>query len=156
MANQELSEKDINEIKLKTIETLVRNEILYQQSKRYGITVSDEELKTYLQSLVIFKDNNGFSMKKYRTFLRSLQMTPKEYETLVKKRIAGNKMKMIISSSIKLWNYEVKEATKQKISLPITMKDALIQKKINYILNEWYSSIIKKSRIINNDLIFNY
>jgi hypothetical protein len=154
MTNKQLSEKDLNKIKMIILQTLVQNEIFYQQSKYYGIAVSDKELKTYLQNLKIFKNNGRFSLKKYHMFLGSLQMMPKEYETLVKKQIAGNKMKAIISSSIKLWNYELKEATKQN-ALPLTvLKDILIQKKVSYILNEWYLNIIKNSKITSNDSIF--
>ncbi|OEG71921.1 hypothetical protein ATZ36_11860 [Candidatus Endomicrobiellum trichonymphae] len=142
--NQQLSDEDLKELKARIIYSLVQDEILYQQSKLYGITVTDEELRNNLRNSVEFENNNIFNIRKYHAFLNSVQMTAKEYETMRRKQIAAVKVKMLISSCAKLWNYELENALKQKS--PIT-KNALIQSKINLILNEWYSDIVKNSKI---------
>jgi hypothetical protein len=151
ITNNQLTEKDLNEIKVKTIQVLVQDEIFYQQSKLYNIIVTDEELKIDLQNSALFRNNNIFDIQKYYSFLKSIQMTPKEYETLRKKQIAGNKVKMILAPSIKLWNYELEAAIRQN---PSITKNALLQAKINIVLNEWYLSIIKNSKITSNEMIF--
>ncbi|MDR1400734.1 MAG: SurA N-terminal domain-containing protein [Endomicrobium sp.] len=144
MKNKQITEKDLNEIQTRLTKFLVDKEILYQQSKLYGIVVSNEELKTYLQGLEVFKNNNTFNKQKYYSVLKFVQMTPKEYETILRKQICENKLKTILASSVKLWNYELKNSPKQNSA---TIKNSLVQKKINIILNDWYSNIVRNSKI---------
>ncbi|MDR0820698.1 MAG: SurA N-terminal domain-containing protein [Endomicrobium sp.] len=142
--DRQLSDEDLKELKTKIIYSLVQDEILYQQSKLYGITVTDEELRNDLQNSIRFKDNNIFNIRKYHAFLNSVQMTAKEYETMRRKQIAAVKVKMFIASCIKLWNYELENVLKQE---PPVTENALIQIKVNFILNEWYLDIVRNSKI---------
>jgi hypothetical protein len=151
ITNEQLSEKDLSEIKMRVIQALVQNEIFYQQSKLYGILVTNKELKTALQNSAIFQEKNIFSKNKYTAFLVSMQMTPKEYETLKKKEIAGEKLKMILGSAVKVWRYELEMANRIESQ---TTKNTLLQTKINTTLNEWYANVIKNSTITCNKLAF--
>ncbi|MDR3281935.1 MAG: SurA N-terminal domain-containing protein [Endomicrobium sp.] len=150
LTNEPLTKKDFKEIKIKAIQILVQNEIYYQQSKLYGIVVTDKELKLNLENSMQFKKNNIFDIKKYYLFLQSIQMTPKEYENLIRKQIAGSKVKMTVAYSVKLWNYELETLVNQGSSIT---EDILLQSKINTILNEWYSNVIKNSEIVINKII---
>ncbi len=141
----EYSNEDLKELKIRIIYSLVQDEILYQQSKLYGIAVTDEELRDDLQNSAKFEDNNVFNIRKYHAFLNSVQMTAKEYEAMRRKQIAAVKVKMFIASCVKLWNYELENALKQEP--PIT-ENALIQAKVNFIFNEWYSDIVRNSKIV--------
>jgi hypothetical protein len=143
-SDQRLSDEDLKELKAKIIYFLVQYEILYQQSKLYGITVTDEELRNDLRNSAKFKDNNVFNIRRYYAFLNSIQMTTKEYETMRRKQIIAIKVKMLISSCVKLWNYEFKNTFKQE---SLITKNDLIQEKINFILNEWYSDTVRNSKI---------
>jgi hypothetical protein len=148
--NNQLTESTLNELKIKITQDLIQNEIFYQQSKIYGITVNNDELKEALQDSTMFKDDNGFNKNKYIAFLASIQMKPKEYELLIKKQIAGNKLKTLLASSVKVWDYETAQAARQNDSIT---KTSLMQTKITFILNEWYINIIKNSKITTNKLI---
>jgi hypothetical protein len=145
MTNGQHSNEDLKELKFRIIYSLVQDEILYQQSKLYGIVVTDEELRADLQNSAKFKDNNVFNIRKYHAFLNSVQMTAKEYETMRRKQIVAIKVKMLIASCVKLWNYELENALKQEP--PIT-ENALIQTKVNFIFNEWYLDIVRNSKIV--------
>ncbi|MCA6070987.1 MAG: SurA N-terminal domain-containing protein [Endomicrobium sp.] len=149
--DKSLSEQDIKEVKTRAIEALILDEIFYQQAKLCGIVITDEELKADLQNSAAFQDNGVFNKNKYMTLLASRQMKPREYESLRKKQIAGNKVEKMIGSSVKVWSYELDEAAKQN---PQITKTALLQSKINAALNEWYSVVFKNSVIVTNDLIF--
>jgi hypothetical protein len=152
-ADNSADEKNISRIKARIIQSLVQDEILYQQSKLYGVTVGDKELKEQVQSLKIFKTNGAFDIQKYYSFLNSVQMTPKEYETLLKKQIAASKLKMLLISSTKLWNYERENAHKySRLDTPST-ENALRDAKAELILNEWYSNVLKNSKIKCNSTL---
>jgi hypothetical protein len=142
--DQQYSNEDLRDLKIRIIYSLVQDEILYQQSKLYGIAVKDEELRDDIQNSTKFGDNNVFNIRKYHAFLNSVQMTAKEYEAMRRKQIVAVKVKMFIASCVKLWNYELENALKQEP--PIT-ENALIQAKVSFIFNEWYSDIVKNSKI---------
>jgi len=151
ITNNQITDKNLNEIQNRILNSLILNEIFYQQSKLYGITVTDKEVKAYLQNSESFKTNNAFDKQKYYSFLKLLQMTPKEYETLEKKQMCEFKLKTILLTSVKVWNYELQEALKEN---PSATKTSLYQTKINFILKEWHSNIFKNSKItINNKAI---
>ena len=149
--SKSLDEKELNEIKARVIQTLVQTEVLCQEAKKYGIIVTDEELKSDLQNSLEFKDGNYFNILKYTAFLNTIQMKPKDYENLRKKQLMANKVKMIMASSVKLWNYEVESASKQN---PPVHKNDLFFTKVNVILTEWYAGAIRNSNLISSDIIF--
>jgi peptidyl-prolyl cis-trans isomerase D len=149
--NKSLDEKELNEVKARVIQTLVQTELLCQEAKKYGVIVTDEELKSDLQNSLEFKDGDTFSMHKYMAFLNAVQMNPKDYESLRKKQLMANKVKMIMASSVKLWNYEVESASKQN---PPIHKNDLFFTKVNVILTEWYTGAIRNSNLISNEIIF--
>ncbi len=147
----DLTPEQANELKVRTLQAMVQEEIFYQQSKAYGIVVSDSELKNDIQFSAMFRNNNQFDSRLYYAFLRAMGMTPKEYEHLRKKQIAGEKLKMILGTAIKLSDSEFNSLS---ANYPKLTRDELTQSKINSILNEWYSNIVKGSKISTNDSIF--
>ncbi|MDR1245338.1 MAG: SurA N-terminal domain-containing protein [Endomicrobium sp.] len=149
--NKSLDEKELNEIKVRVIQILVQTELLCQEAKKYGIIVTDEELKSDLQNSLEFKDGDSFNILKYTAFLNTIQMKPKDYENLRKKQLMANKVKMIMASSVKLWNYEVESISKQN---PPVHKNDLFFTKVNVILTEWHDGAIRNSNLISNDIIF--
>jgi hypothetical protein len=149
-AQEYLSDTQKQQLKVNILQTLVQDEIFYQQSKLYCISVTDEELNLDLQNSLQFKENNVFSPARYMAFLRVIRMSPKEYELLRKKQMAGVKLKMLLASSVKLWNYEVNSIAREEGKA----KEELFGTKVNVVLNEWYQQVIKNSKIISNDIVF--
>ncbi|GHT54971.1 hypothetical protein AGMMS50233_04130 [Endomicrobiia bacterium] len=150
LKNSQLSEEILNIIK----DELIKEEIFYQQSKIYGIVVTDEELRVDIQNSKEFKDKNDvFSKDRFKVALISEQMSPKEYESLRKKQIAVKKVKEMIASSVRVWKHEFEEKVKQDSSIT---KDALKLEKGNILLNEWYSTVHDNSKIDKNEKDFQY
>jgi parvulin-like peptidyl-prolyl isomerase len=149
--NRSLDEKELKEVKVRIIQTLIQSELLYQEAAKYGVLVTDEELNSDLQNSLEFKEGDTFSLNKYKAFLNTIHMRPKEYESLRRKQLAENKVKMVMASSIKPWNYEIELADKQT---PPVSKEELFFTKANIILTDWYIDKIKNSKIVSNDLIF--
>lgn len=146
-SEEPITEEMEKNIKITTIQALVQDEIFYQQSLLYGIVVSDAELRNDIQSSAIFKTGANFDPRIYHAFLNSLHMTPKEYESLRKKQIAAEKLKYLLASSIKVWDYEFEEAKKE---YPDISRDNMLHVKANSLLNEWYSDIVENSEIVSN------
>jgi len=145
-----LTDEQIAQIKINIIQVLVQEEIFHQESKKYGILVSNEELKNDIQNSPAFRNQNYFDVRMYFDFLRRLRMSPKEFEALRRKQIASEKLKIVLASSIKAFDFEVEEA---KRTHPEITKDGLLQMKANIILNDWFMNTVKASKITPNETL---
>ena len=123
------------------LRTLIQDELIWQQTKKYGITVSDNELAQDIQSYPYFLNGIGqFDSRNYYQFLNNLRMSPKDFESLRRKQLASNKLQILIASAAK--------ATKSEIAGAGGLDESdLVQTKANEILNDWFDEIRKNSKI---------
>jgi hypothetical protein len=151
-AKESPTPEQLQQIKVQTMQAIVQDEIFYQQAQKYKISVSDAELKNDIQNSALFRNSSQkFDSNMYYGFLKAIDMLPKEYENLRKKQIAGEKLKILLASAIKISNSEFEAAAAGGSKMT---KEEMIQIKGNTILNEWYADIIKNSTIITNDTVF--
>ena len=125
-------------IKNDIVRALIQDELIYQQAKDYGITVSDTELAYDIQGYSYFLNGQGiFDSRKYYQFLNNLMISPKDFETLRRKQIVANKLKVLIASTVKVNKNE-----------KINHKESqLLQEKANEIVNSWFNDIRGKSTV---------
>jgi peptidyl-prolyl cis-trans isomerase D len=146
-----ITQEQISQIKARTVESLVQDEIFYQQSKDYKIIVSDIELRSNIENSPMFSENGVFSGRIYFNFLRNINMTPKDYEGLIRKQIAIQKMKNILIASVKITNSEF--GLMRQLNPNLDAND-YAQYKVNRVLNEWYVNILRNSKVnVNEELI---
>lgn len=123
------------------ISNLIQDELIWQQTKKYGITVSDNELAKDIQSYPYFlNEDEKFDSRYYYQFLNNLRLSPKDFESLRRKQIASNKLQMLIASAARVSKSELEK--KQAANIP-----ELTQIKANEILNDWFDEVKKKSKI---------
>lgn len=144
-SNSEITDAMLKTIQNNLIRSLVQDEIVWQQTKNYGIDVTDEELAFDIQNYPYFINERGqFDIKYYYTFLNNLGMTPKDFENLRRKQLASNKLQIFIASS-------AKTSAPQLLDLKKTHPDKsdsdLMQIKANEVLNDWFESVKRKTKI---------
>jgi len=139
-SEQNVTDEIMRETQDQILRTLIQDELIWQQTKKYGITVSDNELAQDIQSYPYFLNANGqFDSRNYYQFLNNLRMSPKDFENLRRKQIAANKLKVLVASATNVSNTEAeKDSGKAAI---------LIQTKANEILNDWFDSVKRESKI---------
>lgn len=138
-AEQDVTEEMIKTIQNRILSNLIQDELIWQQTEKYGITVSDNELALDIQNYPYFlNENRQFDTRNYYRFLNDLRLSPKDFETLRRKQIAANKLQILIASATKISKSEVTENLKE---------DTLIQIKANEILNDWFDDVKRKSKI---------
>jgi len=153
-SGQEMTDDTIKKIQSNVVNSLVLDEILWQQTKDYGISVSQDELVMDIQNHKYFLNEQGvFDSRYYFNVLNNLRLTPKEFENMRKKQIAANKMKVLIASAIS----DISESEFKNISsvTPQITKDYILQLKNNEILNDWFDKIRSETsiKITMNDKI---
>lgn len=124
------------------IRNLIQDEIIWQQTKDYGITVSDKELAADIQSYPYFLNENGqFDIRYYYKFLNNIRLSPKDFESLRRKQIASKKLQMLVASAAKVSDTELKNPDNY------SEQATALQTKANEILNDWFDTIKKKTKI---------
>lgn len=144
------SDEELNQLKSSILQSLLQEEVLYQQAKEYGVVVSDEELSADIQNTPEFQNNGYFDHRIYYSLLQAINMTPKEFEASRRKQIAGTKLRLLLLTSVKLFDTEYGAALMQDKKVT---KSALAGAKANKILNEWYASVVSGYKIKSNDRI---
>lgn len=105
---QELEENQIIEIRRQTLSSMINQSLLYQESKRLGIVVTDEEVINTIHNLPQFQQDEKFNFRLYQQTLRySMNMKPDEFEKMIKINISNRKLERLILSSAKVTNSEL-------------------------------------------------
>jgi len=75
-------DKMIDELHLKDkiLDDLIAKILILQEARRLGLSVSDEELRGTIESIPAFQISGRFDRRNYERFLRSIRMTPEEFE----------------------------------------------------------------------------
>lgn len=149
----ELSDEQRREIKSEVLNSLVQEQLLLQEAKRYGIYVSQSEVINTIRSLPQFQREEKFDPQLYFYILQNYFRTePAVYESQIKRVITNQKMRDFIISSVKVTDQEVKdeyERRKIKEEEEDFKKDFLQEKKI-LLYRQWLLSLYQKAKIINN------
>ena len=138
-SNQDLTEEMIKKIQNDIITNLVKDEIIYQQADKYGVTVSDSELAADIQSYPYFlNENKQFDSRYYFQFLNNMRLSPKEFETLRRKQLISNKLQLLIASSAKVSDAQEQSIKENNKDITDSM---ILQIKPNEILNDWFMKV---------------
>lgn len=106
------SEKMVEEFHLKdkVLDDLIAKILILQETRRLGLSVSDEELKGMIESIPTFQVNGQFDKRSYERFLNLRRITPEAFEQnqrenlLITKAINLIKMNSGKVSEAELWD----------------------------------------------------
>ncbi|NIM03456.1 hypothetical protein GTN66_04835 [bacterium] len=149
----ELTDDQRKEIKSEVLNSLIQEQLLLQEAKKYGIYVSQSEVINTIRSLPQFQREGKFDPQLYFYILQNYFRTePAVYENQVKLLITNQKMRDFIISSVKVTDQEVKdEYARRKIKdKEENFKKDLLQEKKILFYREWLFSLYQKAKIINN------
>ncbi|MFB0528206.1 MAG: SurA N-terminal domain-containing protein [bacterium] len=150
----ELTDDQRKEIKSQVLNSLIQEQLLLQETKKYGIYVSQSEVINTIRSLPQFQREGKFEPRLYFYILQNyFRIEPAVYETQIKRVIANQKMRDFIISSVKVTDQEVKdeyERRKIKDKEEEDFKKDLLQEKKILFYREWLFSLYQKAKIINN------
>ncbi len=106
---KELSDEHIFQIRRQILSSMITQEVLYQESKRLGIVVIEEEVINTIHNLPQFQQDGKFNFSLYIQTLRySVGATADEFEIFIRKSIANRKLERLILSSAKVTKPELR------------------------------------------------
>lgn len=149
----ELSDDQRKEIKSEVLNSLIQEELLLQEAKKYRIYVSQSEVINTIRSLPQFQREGKFDPQLYFYILQNYFRTePAVYEAYLKRVIINQKMRDLIISNVKITDQEVKdEYERRKIEeKEEDFKESFLQEKKVLFYRQWLLSLYQKAKIINN------
>ena len=92
------SEKMIQELHIKenVIEELISRVLILQEGKRFGLFISDEELKMAIENFTPFQINGQFDPRLYERFLRLNRMSAEDFERMQREHLLFSKVVNLI------------------------------------------------------------
>jgi len=99
-------------LKQKALDNLIDQAIILKKADQYKIKTTDEEVRALLTANPSFQINGVFDDRAYRYALRSLQMTPEDFEALQKKMLTAAKLEDLIADAVKVSDQEVHDIYK--------------------------------------------
>lgn len=155
-SKQEITEDIVNRTKQEVIQDLIQEEVFWEESKKYGITVSNGEIAADIQRYPAFQKQGRFDRQLYFQMLyQALNTTPKEFEESRRKQIAIMKLRYLIASSVNISENELKmEYDRIQKAKPANFekdKDKFLtnlrQEKVMMVFNEWFKILNQSMKI---------
>ncbi|MFC2091754.1 SurA N-terminal domain-containing protein [Elusimicrobiota bacterium] len=158
---EELTDEQILMIRRDVLSSMITQEVLHHESKKFDITVSDEEVIQTIHNLPQFQEEGKFNFNLYINSLKySFGMSPEEFETMLIKDISNRKLERMILSSTYVTNTELKlryidknqnmDGFEENIE---ELKNEIIQNKRTAVYRYWLTNIQRNSKIdVNTEL----
>ncbi len=87
-------------LKEKVLDQMVDDYILSLEARKAGVTISDEELQSIIQSFPPFQQDGKFSEGNYRRVLEYQRLTPAEFEDMQRKELLKQKFFGILTENM--------------------------------------------------------
>jgi len=104
------------QVKKQTMDQMIEKRLLLTEAKRLNFQVSDEELSSIIKAMPAFQDNGNFDNRRYRAVLAQNRLTPESFEVKQREFILMDKVRSLVSDSIKVSDSEVEDSYKWKNS----------------------------------------
>lgn len=105
-------------IRQQVLDSLITARLLVQEAKRFGLTVSREELAAAITQDPQFAQDGKFSPERYRRLLDANRLTPERYEETIRRNRLRQKLAALIQASAKVSEtegWQTFRAAKEKV-----------------------------------------
>ena len=100
---------DMLNLKQQAMNRIVDQKLMAMEAARLGITVSNSELRSSLESISAFQDNGVFSMDRYKQVLAANRLTPQSFEASQAASLEQQKLRDLVLSSIAVTDLEAEK-----------------------------------------------
>ena len=153
--DKEITEGEIKEIKRDVLGSLIQEELICQEAKRYGIKISDSEIINTIHSLPQFQKDGKFHPGLYIQVLRySLKTEPEKYEEGIKRFLLSQRLRQLILSGIKITEQEIDNGYEKKGLVEAKeereeFKQKLLNEKRSILFRQWLVGLYQKVKIVS-------
>lgn len=134
---------------------VIRGEVFFQEARKYGIDVTDQELQFQLSTIPAFQKEGKFDPQTYvQVLYQTFGISPQQFEKNHKKELAARKLNALIASSIHLTEADLNErrkmfmekeedskARKEYASHPELLDQKIMEREINLVFGDWLNQL---------------
>lgn len=154
-AETELTDAQIIQIRRQILSALITQEVLFQEARRLGIIVTDEEVINTIHNLPQFQQDGKFNFNLYIQTLRySFGSSPDKFEEILRKDIATRRLERFIITSARVTAPELQiQYLNKKGSMANfneeseELRNDLLQNKRTAIYTNWLNTLQQNSKI---------
>lgn len=155
----------LEQMKQEVMQGLIQESVFFQEAKRYGIRVTDQELAQSLTTIPAFQKDGKFDVQTYAQALQfGLRTSPEKFEETQRRQIAVARLRGFIMQSIKItdkeldFEYDMLKTLDPELAESFATKEdyrsRLREEKGAQILNRWYQQLGNNVKVkINLDQI---
>ncbi len=143
------------QIQGQALNELIREEVFFQEAKKYGIQVTDQALQMQLGSIPAFQKDGHFDPATYvRAVNQAFQMTPHDFEKMHKRDIASRQLNQLIASAVNISDEQFQQALearlktetdpkvkKEMIDHPEKFRQEIQDKEVNLVFSDWLNQL---------------
>lgn len=143
------------QIQGQAFQELIRQEVFYQESKKFGIEVTDQILQMQLAGIPAFQKDGKFDAETYvRVLSQAFSMAPRDFEKAHKKDIAARQLNALIATSVHISDAQLgneltarlKSETnakkrKELQADPEKLRQELLEKETNLVFGDWLNQL---------------
>lgn len=134
---------------------MIRQEVFYQESKKYGIKVPDQDLQMHLSFYPAFQKDGYFDPQTYaQTVTQVIGMPLGDFEKARKKDIAAQKLTALINASVHIPEAAFQAALKNRLAIetdkkkkkeleenPESLREELRNREANLVFTDWLAQV---------------
>jgi hypothetical protein len=90
-------------------ESLVDRKLLAQQSRAMGISAGDEQVKTAIREMPVFRNEGGFDPLKYEQVLRANRYSPSSFEEMMREDLSIQALQQAMRGRARVSEEEIRE-----------------------------------------------
>jgi peptidyl-prolyl cis-trans isomerase D len=152
----EINDSTIARTKQEVLQDLIQEEVFWKEAKKYGISVSDQELAGSIQNYPAFQKDGRFDRQAYFQILyQVLHTTPPEFEESQRRQIAISKLRNLIASNVQVSEPEIRMEYMRTHGGKLTDFDKerdkftqnLRQQKVMLVFNEWFKQLNQTMKV---------
>lgn len=134
---------------------MIRQEVFFQESKKFGIEITDQVLQLQLASIPAFQKEGKFDPETYyRVLFQVFQMPPRDFEKMHKRDIAARQLNSLIATSVHISDEQLKAALEARLKTetdgkkkkaiqenPEILRQELQDRETNLVFNDWLNQL---------------
>ena len=92
-SGEDLTPETLNSIKQEVLQGLIQEAVFFQEARRYGFDVTDQELAQSLAAIPAFQKDGRFNVQSYAQALQfGLRTTPEDFERTQRRQISISRL----------------------------------------------------------------
>ncbi len=135
-----------------TFDSLVERKLLVQQSRALGLEVGDEQVRSSIREMAVFRNAGGFDPLRYEQILRANRYTPSTFEQMMRDDLSVQALQASFREKVRVSEGELKDEflrTAEKREIKYVLLTTDMGRKLMKISSEEIEKFLADEKNVN-------